>query len=157
MAVQRPAVAYVSKRDWWLVLLLWTSAIGMGVAAVAVWVEPGPLGLRIGLTALLAVSAVFAVWVLYSTRYSFERDVLVIRSGPFRWRVGLDSIEEVVPTRNPLSSPACSLDRLRIRYASSRMGIMISPENRAGFLRDLVARAPGLELVGDRVMRKPRS
>lgn len=124
---------------------------------MAVWTEPGPLGLRIGLTALLALSAVFVLWVLYSTRYRLERDALVVRSGPFRWKVGLDSIEEVVPTRNPLSSPACSLDRLRIRYAGSRIGIMISPESKGAFLRDLVARAPGLELVGDRVLRKPQS
>lgn len=157
MAFQGRAVVYRSKRDWWLVLLLWTSAIGMGVAAAAVWTEPGPVGRRIGLAALLALFAVFALWVLYSTRYSFERDALVVRSGPFRWRVRLDSIEEVVPTRNPLSSPACSLDRLRIRYAGSRIGIMVSPESKGSFLRDLVARAPGLELVGDRVMRKPRS
>ncbi len=157
MAYQGGLVVYHSKRDWWLVLLLWVAAVGMGGAAIALWVEPAPLGLRAGLTAVLAVSAVFTLWVLYSTRYSFERDRLVVRSGPFRWRVELDSIEEVVPTRNPLSSPACSLDRLRIRYGRSRMGIMISPENKAAFLRDLVARVPSLELVGDKVVRKPKS
>ncbi|MGD8700555.1 MAG: PH domain-containing protein [Gemmatimonadales bacterium] len=155
MAYQASSVVYPSKRDWWLVLLLWAAAIGMGAAAVGLWVDPAPLGLRAGLTPVLAVVAVLTLWILYSTRYSFERDRLVVRSGPFRWRVDLDSIVEVVPTRNPLSSPACSLDRLRIRYGSSRMGIMISPENKAAFLRDLVARVPGLELVGDTVARKP--
>jgi len=34
---------------------------------------------------------------------------------------------------------------------------MISPENKAAFLRDLVARVPTLELAGDRVRRKPTS
>jgi hypothetical protein len=157
MAYQGSSVVYPSKRDWWLVLLLWVSVIGMVAAAIALWFEQAPLGLRAGLTAVLCFSAVFVVWILYSTRYSFERDALVVRSGPFRWRVELDSIDEVVATRNALSSPACSLDRLRIRYGGSRMGIMISPENKAAFLRDLVARAHGLELSGQKVVRKHES
>ena len=155
MAYQGSSVVYPSKRDWWLVLLLWVSVIGMVAAAIALWVEPAPVGLRAGLSAVLSVSAIFVLWILYSTRYSFERDALIVRSGPLHWRVALDSIEEVVPTRNPLSSPACSLDRLRIRCGGSRMGIMISPESKAAFLRDLVARVPGLKLEGDRVVRKP--
>jgi hypothetical protein len=39
-------------------------------------------------------------------------------------------------TRNPLSSPAMSLDRLRIEYGQGK-AIMISPEPRAEFLRQL--------------------
>lgn len=154
MAYQGSAVVYPSKRDWWIVLLLWVSVLGMVVGTVAVWSEPAPLAQRFGLTALMAVMAMFALWLLYSTRYRVERNVLVVRSGPFRWKIELDSIEEVVPTRNPLSSPACSLDRLRIRYAGSRLGIMISPKNKMAFLRDLAARAPGLELAGDRIVRR---
>ena len=157
MAYQGGSVVYPSKRDWWLVLLLWASVIGMVAAAITLWFEPAPPGLRIGLSAVLAATAAFVPWILYSTRYSFERDALIVRSGPLRWRVALDSIEEVVPTRNPLSSPACSLDRLLIRYGGARMGIMISPQNKAAFLRDLVARVPSLELVGDRALRKPTS
>jgi hypothetical protein len=61
----------------------------------------------------------------------------------------------VVPTRNPLSSPALSLDRLHIRYGGSRMGIMISPVNKAVFLQDLAARVDGLEFESDRVVHRP--
>lgn len=154
MAFQGSAVVYPSKRDWWIVLLLWASVLGMAVAGMALWTEPATFGQRVGLTVLLALMAVFALWILYSTGYRIERNAVIVRSGPFRWRVKLDSIEEVVPTRNPLSSPACSLDRLRIRYTGSRLGIMISPKNKMAFLRDLAARAPGLELAGDRLVRR---
>jgi hypothetical protein len=47
--------------------------------------------------------------------------------------VPIDSIEKVEATRSPLSSPALSLDRLRINYGKRR--IMVSPSDRAGFLR----------------------
>jgi hypothetical protein len=45
----------------------------------------------------------------------------------------------VVPTRNPLSSPALSLDRLRIEYGQGR-AIMISPADKGPFLRALEER-----------------
>jgi hypothetical protein len=154
MAYQGGATVYPSKRDAWVMWLLWASVIGMMAAAIAVWVDPAPLGFRVGISALLAGTAVLVVWLVYSTSYSFGRDKLVVRAGPIRWRVKLDLIEEVRPTRNPLSSPALSLDRLHIRYGGSRMGIMISPENKAVFLQDLAVRVDGLEFEGDRVVRR---
>ena len=92
-------------------------------------------------------------WALYGTLYTLTENTLIIQSGPFRWVIDLEAIMEVFPTRNPLSSPACSLDRLQIRYSKSRLGMMISPQDKAGFLRDLVVRSPGLKLNGDRVLR----
>lgn len=93
------------------------------------------------------------MWVLYGTRYTLTEGKLIVQSGPFRWVIELDSITEVFPTRNPLSSPACSLDRLHIRYRPSRQGIMISPQDKAVFLQDLVVLSPGLTLDGDRMVR----
>ncbi len=146
-------VVYPSKRDAWIVLLLWVSVLGMAAAAVAIWVDEVSHGFRAGMSALLTATAGFTVWVLYSTSYTFDKEELIVRSGPFRWKVPLDSIHEVFPTRNPLSSPACSLDRIRIRYGR-RWGIMSSPVNKSAFLRDLVTRVPELELRGDRVVRR---
>jgi hypothetical protein len=91
--------------------------------------------------------------VLYAVDYTLEGDALRIRASFFRWRVPLAAIDSVEPTRNPLSSPACSLDRLLIRYGARR--IMISPEDKTVFLRALAARAPQLELGGERARRRP--
>ncbi len=87
-------------------------------------------------TAVLGIG--LPLWVLISTRYCLDERQLLIRSGPFRWQVPLREIHAVTPTRNPLSSPALSLDRLRIDYGNGRT-VMISPRDREGFLRDLAA------------------
>jgi hypothetical protein len=50
----------------------------------------------------------------------------------------------VEETRNPLSSPALSLDRLKITYGNGKR-IMISPADKIGFLK-----AIGQELGGGR-------
>jgi hypothetical protein len=73
------------------------------------------------------------VWLLLGTHYTVDRGYVRIVSGPFRWKVPIDAITSVRKTRNPLSSPALSLDRLSIRYGKRRR-IMISPADQAGFL-----------------------
>ena len=92
------------------------------------------------------------IWVLYSTRYIFESRVLLIRCGPFSFRVPFNEIGSVRPSRNPLSSPACSLDRLLISWRNNSRKILISPEGQADFLHRLAQRCPQLRLQGDRLV-----
>lgn len=145
---------FQSKRDGWIVALLWVGVLGLFVGAGVLWTTSEPLIFRAGMSVLLAAAGGFALWVLYGTYYVLTRYDLMIRSGPFRWIVALDAIEEVYPTRNPLSSPACSIDRLRIIYRGSRMGVMISPQAKTTFLQELAAREPGLRVEGERATRQ---
>ncbi len=147
-------LTFPSKRDFWLVAVLWLGAgIEIVVALVLMSSEVPPLVKWLAPAVLLAV-AVLIFWVLYGTYYSFQGDTLVIRCGPFRFRVSLAEIESVTPTRNPLSSPACSLDRLLIQYRQARRWIMVSPDDKIGFFQALAARCSHLVLVGDRLVRK---
>jgi hypothetical protein len=135
---------FVSKRDAWLVAVLWSaSLIDFGVAA---WLLAGPRDAPAFVAPLLVAAGVFQLHALYATHYTFEGDELVIRASFFRWRIPVAAIESVEPTRNPLSSPACSLDRLRLRWPGR--SLMISPADRDGFLRALGQRAgAGLRMV----------
>jgi len=144
---------YESKRDGWIVVLLWAAVIVMLIAAGDIWVAHVPFAFRLFVSVLLTLVAAFVLWVLYGTRYTLTETTLIIQSGPFRWVIDLESISEISPTRNPLSSPACSLDRLHIRYRPNPTGLMISPREKTDFLRDLMALSPGLKMDGDRVLR----
>ncbi|MDO9478112.1 MAG: PH domain-containing protein [Pseudohongiella sp.] len=62
-----------------------------------------------------------------------------MKSGPFKWRVPIKQITSITPTSSPLSSPALSLDRLRIDYGRGE-SIMISPKNKEQFIQDLNVR-----------------
>lgn len=102
-------------------------------------------------TAAAAVLLGFAHPVYYMLT-DFE---LVVRSGFLQYRVPLASIVEVRPTRNPLSSPAWSLDRLRVEYrkGTKTRYLLISPEDKNAFLRELASSGVGLEVRGDCVIR----
>ena len=129
---------YRSKVDKWLLGILIAAMIVGIFGAVTAFAAAGwqawwaifPLLFGSGLPA----------WILTTTHYTLDDDTLVIRSGPFRWRVPVAEMRAVTETSNPLSSPALSLDRLRIEYENGR-SVMISPEDKEGFLRDLRSRS----------------
>ena len=146
-------LVYESKRDGWIAVLLWAAVVAMLVTAGNIWVARVPFVFRLLMSVLMILISAFVLWVLYGTRYTLTDKTLTVQSGPFRWVIDLETISEVSPTRNPVSSPACSLDRLLIRYRPNPSGLMISPRDKVGFLRDLVERSPGLKMDGDRVFR----
>ncbi len=117
---------YSSKVDWWLALLL---AIAPVIALARVAAGGGmfePL-----------VLLVVYVGLVFPMRYGISGDFLVIRSGLLRRRIPLASITRVAPSRNPLSSPALSLDRLEIRHGGLSRRTLISPAERSHFIVDL--------------------
>lgn len=125
---------FKSKVDWWVRLLLGLAVAGMFVGiAVAILEGADPLGITVTILACIAGLA-FIVWMLIATHYTVDRGTLIVRAGPMRWKIPIGEITAVEPTRSPLSSPALSLDRLRIRYGNNRR-IMISPADKTGFLK----------------------
>lgn len=143
---------FESKRDALIVVLIWAGALTCLYAAVVQFqLETTPLNAFMVL--LFAAAAVVILWVLYGIRYTLTTERLLIRCGPLRYRVSLAAIDSVQPSRNPLSSPAASLDRLLIEWNDRRRKILISPTPKAEFLRELNARCPQLRVDGDGLTR----
>ena len=145
-----------SKKDAWLVGLVWGAVLSPPIAGLLLLLtpgaepEPGWWLIRVGVVAVAAVLV-----TTYPLNYEITAGELVARSGVMRWRVPLSSIEEVRPSRNPASAPTWSLDRLRVEYlkGGGARVLYVSPEDKAAFMRDLADAAPGLEMRGDRLVR----
>jgi hypothetical protein len=146
---------FPSRRDLWIVIVIWFSIAMLLVGARVMLGAPGHLIVRIGIAALMLAMGGFSLWVTYGTGYTVTAKELHVRSGPFRYRVPLADIVSITPSNNPLSSPAVSLDRLRIAYrdASGReRTLLVSPEDKAGFLAAIATRCPSLHPSGDRLV-----
>ncbi len=128
------AKKFKSKVDRWILVLILVVIVVQVVAVTAAISEAGEPGMITSLILTMIGIAALMVWLLLGTHYTVDRGIIRIVSGPFRWKVPVDEITSVRPTRNPLSSPALSLDRLSIRYGKRRR-IMISPADKAGFLK----------------------
>src|SRR6185436_12660669 len=91
---------------------------------------------------ILLVVELFFFETLLRTYYVVEPPELVIRSSFFTWRVPISEIRSITPTRSPASSPALSLDRLRIDYGTR--AIMVSPDDPRRFIEALRAINPSI-------------
>lgn len=134
-------VVHKSKIDAWLVAVLAISIVVSLFGAAVVLAEGSTTSWVLG-AFIAAVGAGLPIWLLLSTRYTLKRDQLIVQCGPFKWRVPTAEITGVTPTSNPLSSPALSLDRLRIDYGRGA-SLMISPCDKDRFLSDLEAARRG--------------
>ena len=123
-----------SKVDGWLsVALIGGAVFSVGIVLIVLGAgvaSAGPQALWSGLVLIpiVIIGAGLPMWLLRATYYEVAASHLKVVSGPFRWTIAIAEINSITRTRNPLSSPALSLDRLRIQYGRGR-AIMISPEN----------------------------
>lgn len=125
---------FKSKVDSWIAVLIVTLVLMDLVFIVTLAMQPGnPAEKTAAILVCIAVMALIASLAL-RTHYTVDRKDLRIVSGPFRWTVPIDQITSVTPTRTLLSSPAMSLDRLRIEYGKLRP-MIVSPDDKDGFLK----------------------
>ena len=135
---------FVSKIDRWLVVVVGITLLVQTV--LVAWLAVSHGGTVEIFVAVLATLFVYALilGVLRYTYYVVGQGKLRIVSGPFRWSLPIADIRSIEATRNPLSSPALSLDRLRIRYGKRR-SVMVSPADKAGFIAALERDGMGRE------------
>jgi hypothetical protein len=93
-----------------------------------------------GLIVGLIIAPAIAVPFLLGTHYRIQGHVLEVRCA-FIIRVDVDilRITSVSKTRNPISAPALSLDRIEIVYGNGLRHVIISPKDKMGFIQSLKA------------------
>lgn len=103
---------FPSKKDLSLTLFVWIPMIGIP-GYLIFELEPKDAFIIGGIFLLLNS---FTLWIWLDTYYKFKSDSLFIKTDPFHWEIPYQSIEKIIRTRNPLSSPALSFDRLEITH-----------------------------------------
>ncbi len=144
---------YRSKRDAWIVVLVWTGMLLAAFGAALQFLGSEPLLQRALVLGLSVVVVAFVLSLLYGISYTIRDEELVVHAGPFRQRIALADIDRVRPSRNPLSSPAASLDRLMIQWNEERRRVLISPEDKMEFMNTLDSCCAHLARVGDELVR----
>ena len=122
---------YRSKTTPWLV--------GIMVLALVVLVDALWRAWR-GTTEFASVAPLIVLGIVlvlsgFRVRYWIADSVLHVRASLFRWKIPVDSIVGVKPSRSWMSAPALSLDRLEIQH--KRGTVLISPRDEEDFLREL--------------------
>jgi len=122
---------YKSKVDSWLMAIV----VGILILPIAL-----SLFFKEGfwITSLICgIALAFVVWLYLATCYKISEAGLKIHGGLFKIDIPLADIQSVKNSRNPLSSPAFSLDRLEITYGKDKRRVLISPKRKRQFLSDI--------------------
>ena len=127
-----------SKKDWWILGFILAAT---GILLQMLW----SMQLRGTLQEYPEHGVVYALtiammwWPVLNTRYIVTEDQLIIHSLFLKWTISRSDIQNITPTNNPLSSPALSLDRLRIDYLKDGKSnyVLVSPKDKAVFCKAL--------------------
>jgi len=135
---------FPTKVDAWLAALVAAALlIPLELMVVLAIFAPDELAGSVPiLVASLLFSGGMVFLVAWPVHYTVTDEDLLIRFGIFKRRVPLPTIIGISQSRDPTSSPAWSLDRLRIEYltpANKTRSVLISPADKAGFLAALSA------------------
>ncbi|MDE0348680.1 MAG: PH domain-containing protein [Gammaproteobacteria bacterium] len=124
---------YRSKTTPWLVGVMVLAMVVLVGALWTAWRDGSPA--EFAIAAPLHLLGLVLVLSGFHVRYWIADSVLHVRASLFRWRIPVDSIISVTPSRSWMSAPALSLDRLAILHKKGT--VMISPRDEAAFLREL--------------------
>lgn len=94
----------------------------------------------------LAILIVFMIYIFTSIKYTIENQNLNIKAGfLINEDINILSIQKISKSKNILSAPAASLDRLEIIYGNKN-SILISPKNKAEFIDEIKKINPNFEV-----------
>lgn len=95
---------------------------------------------------IIMIIALFIGHLFMTTSYTIDGHTIQIKSGLFfNKSLKIDSIRKIVETRNPISSPALSLDRIELIY-NQYDSVLISPIDKMSFIKALADVKPEIEV-----------
>ena len=125
-------IVFKSKVDLWLAVIIWGCALASFTPALH------PDGRIPGLIIGIITSAIIAL-LWFNTKYIIDGETLVIKGIIRNTNIPIKSIRTVSPSRNPISAPALSIDRIEIIYGPNGNMAIISPKERKKFYSMLTA------------------
>jgi hypothetical protein len=145
---------FPTKVDAWFMLLFYGGSLLLLAGAFLVWKRSKPGALIMGAVGVLFFGVSYSG---QSIKYEVREDgALVFHGGlaPGGVLLNAHDVMRVEPSDDTSKAPALSFDRLKISTRGSG-AVLVSPEDKAGFMDALAARDPALKRSGDTLVRAP--
>lgn len=129
---------FPSKKDWWLIPVYWGCIIACFV--------PFFIGKDYQVLIFTLPFALLLAWSWFTTGYKINGELLLIQNGPIKKKISIQEIKKIEQTKNPLASPALSIDRLEILHGSDFGLLLVSPKDKQEFISTLKNINPQIEV-----------
>ena len=132
------------------------SKVGYGILVPVLVLLVGvmllPVMKKASIGAMLTMAAIilpvmgFVLHMFFKTTYRInDKNELLIKCGLFfNAVVDISKIKSINRTRNPISAPAASMDRIELKYGKWDT-VIISPKDKAGFVKELLKINPDIK------------
>ncbi|RFU70428.1 hypothetical protein D0469_07525 [Peribacillus saganii] len=131
---------FYSEKSPILSLILWGTATAALITGIIDINEEGLGPIVIGV-----LLALFIGWLWLTTYYEITDNILLVSAGPIRKRIDIYTIRSLNKTRNPVSSPALSFDRIEIVF-NMYDSVIISPKDKEAFAAELKKINPDIKV-----------
>ena len=131
---------FKSKVDWWMAAIFLVVPISMIYGVIT---EPDAL-----LMLFTTIMIVLLATLFFGTKYVIEDGELLVYGGIYKKTIPIEQILSLRPSKNPLSAPAMSIDRIEITYNNSFSEvILVSPKDKEEFVKMLLEINPNIKLT----------
>lgn len=143
-------MVFRSKRDRYFLTFILIVLLFVGVVCFfPLFLDDVPFLAVIILTSIFVIMTGFMLVSVFSIRYIFHEEYLLIKGWPIRSRIPYEHITKVSPTTKIFTghNMLSSRDALEIFNRKTYSGsVKVSPENKTEFLAELKKRCPNLEV-----------
>lgn len=137
---------FPSKIDWWIPAIVAIATVGAPLSLYFTpKTKPLPPSTMWIVAASVAVPILLIGWLFKTTGYVISGGDLRVTGGPVNLTIPIDSITRIARSTSLASGATLSLHRLAVEYGASKE-VIISPADRRGFVRAIMARAPSVVL-----------
>lgn len=129
-------MVFNSKVDIWMAIIFILVPISMIYGVIT---EPSAVLLLVTAFVIVLLCILF-----FGTKYVIEKDELIVYAGIYKKRIPIQQIRSLRPSKNPLSAPAMSIDRIEITFDPHIQVILVSPKERELFVNKLLEINPSI-------------
>ncbi len=137
-------IIFTSKVDFWIAFVLCLVLLAMISIPLWEWIQGDKRSRKKSILLALILTPFIALIVIpvFGIKYTLTDSQLQVDNGFSTEYIELADISHITPTRNALSAPALSLDRIEIRYKDDR--VLISPKHKSHFYQEIKVRNPNI-------------
>ena len=125
---------------WFYGIIVLVAVVEVPLLIVSVWIEPNLFGAAISLLVLIGVESL-CLSIVTRNYVEFQAEGLLIVFGFMKKSIPYDEIIRISATKEPWSSLAASIDRIKIR-TKSKSDIMIAVVDKKRFFSEMQNRKP---------------
>ena len=125
---------------WFYGIIFFVAAVEVPILIISVWIEPNLFAAVISLLVLICVESL-CLSIAIRNYIEFQKEALLIVFGFIKKHIPYDEIVGILVTKEPCSSLAASIDRIKI-MTRSKGNIMISVVDQERFWDEMQSRKP---------------